>query len=469
MSDICINDNLPSMRQSVCGNISNMNSPLRVPKSILKSIYSHRRFSRSLRVLGPGLVTGAADDDPSGIATYSQAGAMYGYKLLWMIPFMYPLLLSVQGACARIGAVTGKGLAELIKENYSKKMLYLALFLVIVANVANIGADFGALASTLQLLVPSVPFAVAVIGFAVVMLGLELFVPYKKYARMLKWLAVALFAYPITAFVVGQPWGQVFAATFNPTNIPFNFTVVMIMVGLFGTTISPYLFFWDTSEVVEDEITNKRLGLKHLHAPKITRHFLRNVWIDNVLGMTLAAVSAWFIMIVCATVLNSHGVTEISTAADAARALEPLVQGFPNAGFIAKVVFSIGILGTGLLAIPVLAGSCSYAISEAFGWKEGLSRKVRKAKGFYIVIILATLIGLLMNFIGINPIQALVWAAVINGVAAVPLLTMIARIGVNKKIMGNHTISFLGRTGIWVAFIAMALAAVAMLASLFIH
>lgn len=445
-----------------------MKNPLKVPAPVRKGIHSHRRFSRTLRILGPGLVTGAADDDPSGIATYSQAGAVYGYKLLWMIPFMYPLLLSVQGACSRIGAVTGKGLAELIRENYSKKMLYLALALVVVANIVNIGADFGALAATLQLLVPAVPFTIAVIGFAVVMLGLELFVPYKKYAKILKWLAIVLFAYPITAFVVGQPWSEVFAATFNPFNAPFTFTSVMIMVGLLGTTISPYLFFWDTSEVVEDEITHKRLGLNHLHAPKITRHFLRNVWLDNIIGMTLAAVSAWFIMLVCATVLNSHGITEINTAADAAKAIEPLVQGFPNAGLIAKLIFSVGILGTGLLAIPVLAGSCSYAIAEAFGWKEGLSRKVKKAKGFYVVIILATIVGLLINFIGIDPIQALVWAAVVNGIAAVPLLTMIARIGANRKIMGEYTVSPIARVGIWVAFVVMAFAAAMMLVSFFL-
>lgn len=445
-----------------------MKNPLKVPAPVRKGIHSHRRFSRTLRILGPGLVTGAADDDPSGIATYSQAGAVYGYKLLWMIPFMYPLLLSVQGACSRIGAVTGKGLAELIRENYSKKMLYLALALVVVANIVNIGADFGALAATLQLLVPAVPFTIAVIGFAVVMLGLELFVPYKKYAKILKWLAIVLFAYPITAFVVGQPWSEVFAATFNPFNAPFTFTSVMIMVGLLGTTISPYLFFWDTSEVVEDEITHKRLGLNHLHAPKITRHFLKNVWLDNIIGMTLAAVSAWFIMLVCATVLNSHGITEINTAADAAKAIEPLVQGFPNAGLIAKLIFSVGILGTGLLAIPVLAGSCSYAIAEAFGWKEGLSRKVKKAKGFYVVIILATIVGLLINFIGIDPIQALVWAAVVNGIAAVPLLTMIARIGANRKIMGEYTVSPIARVGIWVAFVVMAFAAAMMLVSFFL-
>lgn len=444
-----------------------MNNPFRAPKGILKGIHSRRRFSRSLRILGPGLVTGAADDDPSGIATYSQAGAMYGYKLLWMIPFMYPLLLSVQGACSRIGAVTGKGLAELIKENYSKKMLYFALFLVVVANIVNIGADFGAMAATLQLLVPGVPFAAAVIGFAVIMLGLELFVPYKKYAKILKWLAVVLFAYPITAFVVGQPWGEVLAATFSPTNVQYDFTVIMIMVGLIGTTISPYLFFWDTSEVVEDEITHKRLGLNKLHMPKITRRFLKNVWVDNVVGMTLAAITAWFIMVVCATVLNSHGVTEITTAADAARALEPLIPG-ELAGPLSKFIFSIGILGTGLLAIPVLAGSCSYAIAEAFGWKEGLTRKIKKAKGFYIVIIIATVIGLLMNFIGIDPIQALVWAAVVNGVAAVPLLTMIGRIGGNKNIMGDHTVSRLGRLGIWTAFTIMAVAAISMIVSVFL-
>lgn len=444
-----------------------MTNPFKAPKGILKAIHSRKRFSRTLHVLGPGLVTGAADDDPSGIATYSQAGAMYGYKLLWMIPFMYPLLLSVQGACSKIGAVTGKGLAELIKDNYSKKMLYLALFLVVVANVVNIGADFGAMAATLQLLIPEIPFAAGVIGFAVIMLGLELFVPYKKYAEILKWLAIVLFAYPITAFVVGQPWGQIFAATFNPTDIQFDFTTIMIMVGLIGTTISPYLFFWDTSEVVEDEITHRRLGLKKLHLPKITRRFLKNVWIDNVVGMTLAAITAWFIMIVCATVLNSHGVTEITTAADAAKALEPLIPGV-LAGPLSKIIFSVGILGTGLLAIPVLAGSCSYAIAEAFGWKEGLSRKVKKAKGFYVVIIVATIIGLLINFTKIDPIQALVWSAVINGIAAVPLLTMIARIGRNRKIMGDHPVSPLGTIGIWVAFVIMALAAVAMLVSMFL-
>ena len=437
-------------------------------QGVLKGIAARRRFSRTLRILGPGLVTGAADDDPSGIATYSQAGAVYGYKLLWMIPFMYPLLLSVQGACSRIGAVTGKGLAELIKHHYSRNMLYLALFLVVVANIVNIGADFGAMAAALELIFPQISFATAVIGFAVIMLGLQLFVPYKRYAKILKWLAVVLFAYPITAFVVGQPWDQVLVATFNPTGVQFDFATIMIMVGLIGTTISPYLFFWDTSEVVEDEISHKRLGVNRLKAPKITRRFLHNVWVDNAVGMTLAVVTAWFIMLTCATVLHYNGSTEIHSAADAAQAIEPLVSGFPHAGLVAKLIFAVGILGTGLLAIPVLAGSCSYAISEAFGWREGLSRRVKKAKGFYLVIVLATVIGLLINFVGIDPIQALIWAAVINGVAAVPLLTMIARISTNPEIMGEYTIGVAGRAGIWVAFGVMSAATLAMLISLFV-
>lgn len=432
-------------------------------RNLRKSQRAYRRFNKLTRILGPGLVTGAADDDPSGIATYSQAGAAYGYGLLWMIPFMYPMLLAVQDTCARIGAVTGKGLAAIIKDNYSKKMLSLALILVVIANIINIGADFGAMAASLQLLVPAIPFSSAAIGFAILMLGLEIFVSYKRYAKILKWLAVVLFAYPITAFVVGQPWPEVLAATVTP-QIAFDVPTILIMVGLLGTTISPYLFFWDTSEVAEDEIAKGRLGIKRLTAPKITRHFLRSVRLDNIIGMTLAAVTAWFIMLTCATVLHYNGVTEIQTAADAAQAIEPLVQGFPNAGLIAKLIFSVGVLGIGLLAIPVLAGSCSYAISEAFGWKEGLGRPFRQAKGFYGIIIVATLVGLGINFVGIDPIQALIFAAVVNGVAAVPLLAMIYRIGNNKKIMGEYKNTMLSNIFIGMAFLAMFAATFTMVA-----
>lgn len=428
---------------------------------LIKSILHHKRFSRFLKVLGPGIVTGAADDDPSGIATYSQAGAAYGYGLLWVFPIMYPMLLAVQESCARIGAVTGRGLASILKEHYSRKLLYSAVTLVVIANTINIGADLGAMASTAQLLVP-LPFTFLATFFAATILILEVFVNYKTYARILKWLAIALLAYPVTAFIVGQPWLEVLQATFA-----FDFArladpvTLYIVVGILGTTISPYLFFWDTSEVVEDELATRRLtSSKSL--PHVTKHFLHNIRVDNLTGMTLASVTAWFIVITCASVLFSHGVTEINTAADAARALEPLVKGFPEAGLIAKLIFSFGIIGIGLLAVPVLAGSSSYAISEALGWKEGLSRKFKRAHGFYGVIIVATLVGLGINFLGIDPIKALIFTAVFNGIAAIPLLWMIARIGTNKAILGEYTNGRLSNILIRTTLVAMTLAVLAL-------
>lgn len=398
----------------------------------LKDKFVHNRF---LRVLGPGLVTGAADDDPSGIATYSQAGAGLGFGLLWVFPFLFPLLLTVQECCARIGAITSKGLAAVIKENYSKKLLYMSVILVVVANVVNIGADLGAMAATTQLFV-DVPFALLAILYAVIIVLLVVFVNYKTYAKILKWLAISLFAYPITAFLVGQDWGVVFSNTFT-LSPKLDFETMYILVGIIGTTISPYLFFWDTSEVVEEEISkgnSKKIGT----VPVATKNFLHKLRIDNFVGMALASVTAWFIVIACASTLNKAGVTDIQTAADAARALEPMVQGFPNSGLIAKLIFSIGIVGIGLLAVPVLAGSSSYAICEAFGVKEGLHRKFKRATGFYIVIILATAAGLAMNFIGIDPMDALVSTAVFNGIASIPLLIMIAKVSNNGKIMGQY-------------------------------
>ncbi len=301
-----------------------------------KNIIGHKRFSRFLRVLGPGLVTGAADDDPSGIATYSQAGAGFGLTLLWAFPLMYPLLLAVQESCARIGAITGKGLAAVIKDNYNKKVLYLAVMLVVVANTVNIGADLGAMASTTQLFI-DLPFALLAILYAVVIVLLVVFVNYKTYAKMLKWLAIALLAYPITAFLVGQDWGEVFRNTFTLTP-KISSETIYIFVGMLGTTVSPYLFFWDTSEVVEEEILKRKVA-QIGEIPKATKRFLHNLRVDNFIGMTLASVTAWFIVIACASTLNASGITEINTAADAARALEPLVQSFPNAGLIAKLIF----------------------------------------------------------------------------------------------------------------------------------
>ena len=425
--------------------------------NITRHMLNRRKYSRLIRVLGPGVVTGAADDDPSGIATYSQAGAAYGYGFLWAFPFMYPLLLAVQESCSRIGAVTGKGLAAVIKNNYSKKLLYMSVLLVVIANTINIGADLGAMAATTQLFF-NIPFVVLTIMYAAIIILLVVFVNYKKYVKILKWLAITLFAYPITALLVGQDWPDVFRHTFN-TMPQINADTIYLLVGMIGTTISPYLFFWDTSEVVEEEISKHRLT-GNGNNPKISRRFLRGIRMDNFVGMTLATVTAWFIVVACASVLFKNGITEINTAADAARALEPLVQGFPNAGLIAKLIFSVGIVGVGLLAVPVLAGSSSYAISETFGWKEGLYRKFKKALGFYVVIIAATAIGLLINFLGIDPIQALVFTAVFNGIAAVPLLWMLVRVGNNADIMGQYKNKLLSNIFVRIAAIVMTIAVI---------
>ena len=433
--------------------------------ALLKSKLSYKKINRATRILGPGLVTGAADDDPSGIATYSQAGAAYGFGLLWMFPLMYPLLLSVQETCARIGAVTGDGLAAVLKKHYSKKLLYTSVFFVVAANIVNIGADIGAMAAAAKLLVP-LSFSLLAIIFALVVIALQIFVPYRQYAKVLKWLAIALFAYPITAFMVGVPWSDVLTATFRP-QLKINADMVYLIVGLLGTTISPYLFFWDTSEIVEDEVEAKRIATSSgVGTPKITHRFMKKIKVDNFVGMTLASVTAWFIVVVCASVLFSHGVTNIETAADAAKALEPLVQGFPHSGTLAKLLFSVGIIGIGLLAVPVLAGSSSYAISEAFGWKEGLYRSFKKARGFYGVIIAATLVGLGMNFLELDPIKMLLFAAVFNGLSSIPLLWMIARIGRNESIMGEYKNSTLTNVGIYAAFIVMTVAGVILLWSL---
>lgn len=427
--------------------------------------FRYKKYSRALRVLGPGVVTGAADDDPSGIATYSQAGAGYGFGLLWLFPLMLPLLFAVQESCARIGAVTGDGLAAILKKHYSKKLLYASVVLVVMANVLNIGSDLAAMAATTRLLVPQVPFVILAVIFAAICVTLQIFVPYRRYAKILKWLAIVLFAYPVTAFLVGQPWPEVIKHTFVP-HMEFNSTTIYLVVGLLGTTISPYLFFWNTSEIVEDEVKLHRLGAPSTNAlPKISKHFIKSVRLDTFVGMALATVTAWFIVICCAAVLNAHGVTQINSAEDAAAALEPLVRGFPHAGLIAKLLFSVGIIGIGLLAVPVLAGSSSYAISEACGWREGLYRKYRQARGFYMIIVLATLAGLAINFFHIDPIQALIFTAVFNAIASIPLMFMIIKVGNNAQVMGQYKNSKLSNVGLICAFGVTSVATLALFAS----
>ncbi|HUD03537.1 MAG TPA: Nramp family divalent metal transporter [Patescibacteria group bacterium] len=431
--------------------------------AIAKSILNYKSYSRFQRMLGPGIVTGAADDDPSGIITYSQTGAVYGYSLLWTALFMYPMLLYVQEACSRIGAVTGKGLAAVLRDNYSRKLLYFAVSLVLFANVINIGADISAIASTTRLFIP-VSVSILAVIYAIVILLLEIFVSYKKYAKILKWLTLSLLAYIFTALMVSEPWGKLLYSTVH-INIHIDFAMLYILVGLLGTTISPYLFFWDTSEVVEDEIMQHRLAENTQKEPRLSRRFLRSVHLDNFVGMTFSEIATWFMIVTCATVLHFNGVTQINTLADAAKALEPLVRSFPDSGLVAKIIFSAGVLGLGFLAIPVLAGSASYAISEVFGWREGLHRRLKRAVGFYMIIVVSTLAGLAINFLGINPIKALIFAAVFNGLAAVPLLFMIARVGNNANIMGQYKNKFVSNLVIRLTFVVMLVAGLVLIYS----
>lgn len=425
-----------------------------------------QKFSRLLRIFGPGLITGAADDDPSGIATYSQTGAQFGYGQLWTAILMYPLQTAVQEACARIGAVTGKGLAAVVKKNYSTKILISVVMLVVIANTINIGADIGAMAASARLLFP-LPFVVYALLFTAFVLSLEILTSYKSYAKILKWLSLALLAYPVTAIIAGQNWVEVLKATITP-HLEFNFAFFFILTGVLGTTISPYMFFWQASEEVEEEISEKRLDSQNVK-PRIGKAFLKNLRIDNALGMLFSEIITWSIIITAASVLNTHGVRNIATAADAAKALEPLVSTFPNAGFLAKSIFATGVIGIGLMAVPVLAGSASYALSEAFNWKEGLSLKLKKAHGFYGVITVATLIGLLINFVGIDPMKALVFTAVFNGIAAVPLIFLIAKISSNSNIMGAYKSGPISKALVWTTFIAMGLSAFAIIITLFYH
>jgi len=410
-----------------------------------------RSWRHLLGILGPGLVTGAADDDPSGIATYSQTGAQFGYGQLWTALWMLPLVTGVQEACGRIGNITGQGLSRNIKNKYSLRTLRFLVVLLAVANVINIGADIGALGAAAGLII-HIPVAVLMVGFTVLILVLEIVVSYRRYAKVLKWLTVSLLAYPITALLVPEPWGTIFRATFVP-HIEFTPAFFYVITAVIGTTITPYMFFWQTSQEVEE------------NQARPAKRSLRDLRTDNGIGMFFSQAVAWFIIITAATVLHTAHVTTINTAADAARALEPLVKTFPHSGEIAQGLFALGIVSLGMLAIPVMAGSTSYALSEARGKKEGLDLKPRQGRYFYGVIAAAMVIGLCLNFIGVNPIHALVFAAVFNGVAAVPLIWIIDRIAADRGTMGEARSGWLSRTVLALTFIGMAGSVLAMAVS----
>lgn len=427
----------------------------------MASQYSPKRIKDFFSKLGPGLITGAADDDPSGIGTYSQAGAAFGYALNWLMLVMLPMMIVIQETAGRIGIVTGKGLASIVKEHYNRWVLYFVVFFLVFANTVNIGADIGAMAASARLLIP-IPFVWWTLFFVLAIVLLEVLIPYRVYAKILKWLCVSLLAYIITAFIVHIPLSEVLKG-FIPT-LKFEPGYVLIIVALLGTTISPYLFFWEPSQEVEEEIEHHLK--KQDGKPVVTNNWFKRFRKDNYTGMVFSQGVALFIMLTAAATLHQQGITNIASADQAAAALAPLVNSFPYSGKIAQVLFAFGIIGTGLLSIPVLAGSAAYGVSEALDINEGLGKKVKKARGFYGVIAGATFLGLLINFVGIDPIKALVYAAVINGVLAIPLIFMIIRIGSNKKIMGDRSSSKITNIIAWLTFLVMVLATLGMI---FIH
>jgi NRAMP (natural resistance-associated macrophage protein)-like metal ion transporter len=382
------------------------------------------------KTLGPGLTTGAADDDPSGIATYSQMGASRGFSLIWLSLFTFPLMGAIQEMCARIGLVTGVGLATNIKRHFSKKILYICTVLLLFANVFNIGADLGAMAKGTQLIFPKIGFTFLVIGFAVLSLGLQIFIPYKKYSKYLKYLALILLAYFFSAISIKMDWGEVIRNTVIPT-LSFSKEEFILICAAFGTTISPYLFFWQTSQEVEEQILKGEKTEEDRRA-KNTPQNITKMRIDVWSGMFFSNVIMFFIIATCGATLFKNGITNIGTAADAALALRPF------AGEFAYFLFAIGIIGVGLLAIPVLAGSASYAISESFGWKAGLYKKLKNATAFYGVIIVAMFLGIILNFVGIDPIKALIYSAVFNGIISPITLFIIVWISSNESIMGEY-------------------------------
>jgi NRAMP (natural resistance-associated macrophage protein)-like metal ion transporter len=404
---------------------------------------------RRLGALGPGLITGASDDDPSGIGTYAVAGARFGFVLLWMAPIAIPLMIAIQYMCAKIGLVCGRGLAGVLRGYYPRWVLYLAVTALVVANTINAGVDIGAVASGINLLVP-LPALALVVPIGVIILVLQFFGSYGLIVRVFKWMTLALFAYLGAAILAHPDFGTVIKSTFVPT-VRLDRAFLTVIMAILGTTISPYLFFWEASEEVEEEIAHGRRLL--LQRQGATDSELRGAAWDTSIGMVMAVVVMHAIMLATAATLHQAGQTEIRSATEAAEALRPL------AGDASTLLFALGLIGSGFLAIPVLTGAAAYAVSETFDWNEGLGEKPRRAKGFYSVIAASTLIGMLVNYLGINPISALFWTAVINGLLAPPLLVLVMLVVNNEEIMGGRVngpiLNILG----WATAAAMFLAA----------
>lgn len=430
---------------------------LLVPRSELRRYAEHprevleRHHASYLKTLGPGLITGASDDDPSGIGTYSAVGSTYGLALSWMSIYLLPMMIAVQETVARIGIVTQSGLARVIGKRYGKRILYPLVGLLLIANTVNIGADIGAMVASMQLLIP-MNFMVGVVGLTIIVTALEIVVPYHRYSRALKWLTLSLVAYIITGFVIKPDWGAVGLSLAVP-HFQFNAGFLAAMVAVMGTTITPYLFFWQASEEIEQEVDKGNLGDFHT---TLLAHEIREMRKDTYTGMALSNVVMLFIIVTTAFVLHAHGVTNVDTAQKAASALRPL------AGNLAALLFTAGIFGVGLLALPVLAGASAYAVAELLRWNEGLSKRFRAARGFYWVIIGSMVAGMLLNLVGINPIKALYYAAILNGAIAPILMFFVFRIGRDQRVMGPFTNPWWVNVWGWIVVALMGVSAVAL-------
>jgi len=406
----------------------------------------------AVKHLGPGLITGAADDDPSGIATYSQAGALFGFNMLWTMLITFPLMTTMQMISARLGCLTGRGLAANIKTSFPGWVLYGVVALLMIANTVNIAADIAAMGEAMHLIAGGSPHFYS-IGFGLLCLALQVFLSYQTYVRYLKWLTLALLSYVAVVFTVNVEWSSVIRGTFLP-HLEFNSDTITIIVAVLGTTISPYLFFWQAAQEMED-LRSNGTGAKPT-GDDARRHLTRIRW-DSVIGMGFSNLVAFFIILSAAATLHTAGITKIETSAQAAEALRPL------AGHFAFLLFSCGIIGTGLLAVPVLAGSAAYAVTETMEWKSGLDKKLHEAKEFYAIVAIATLGGVVLNFTPVDPIKALLWSAVVNCVIAVPIMVVMMLLGAQPKIMGHFVIGRRMRVIGWLATTLMALAVVAML------
>lgn len=406
-----------------------------------------KKLKRFLVILGPGLITGASDDDPSGIATYTQAGAQFGYATLWTAVLTFPLMAAIQGMCARIGIVTCEGLTVTLKKHYPKSILYTMLLFSFPAITLNIGADIQGMGAVTHMLLPQIPAFLCSIIFTGILMFVIIQYPYQKIAKILKWLCISVLLYIIVPFMVHQDWLTVLKSTFIPT-IKLNRDFLTLLVAILGTTISPYLFFWQATMEAED--------MGHAQTTVIVdKHLLTNMKVDVNIGMLLSNLVMFFMILTAGSVLYKAGIRQIDTVDQAAKALEPLT------GKLTYLIFTLGIIGTGLLAIPVLAGSQSYMLSETFGWEAGLDKRFTQAKPFYLTIVISLLVGLCLDFIGISPIQALIYTAILYGITAPVLIAIVMHIGNNKKVMGSYTNSKLSNLLGGVTLLLMTVAAVA--------